>query len=167
MTAGKSGNTTAEIRRYEHKPMQGDRMRGISAANAPFSHPDVDSAFNGPIQTHAFAGGQRPGPAGEDRPILVHKRREAVPGGPHTGVAGSLRNVDDVIGPQGQTLIMDKSDLFQDATGSGKFRTDVFSELTASGPQTEVPPAEMKRVADSVYKMIEKRIMIERERRGM
>lgn len=167
MTAGKGGNTTAEIRRYEHKPMQGYRMRRISAANAPFSHPDVDSAFNGPIQPHAFADGQTTGPAGEDRPILVHKRREAAPGGPHTGVTGSLQHVDNVIGPQGQTLIMDKSDLFQDATGSGKFRTDVLSELTASGPQTEVPPAEMKRVADSVYKMIEKRIMIERERRGM
>jgi len=39
--------------------------------------------------------------------------------------------------------------------------------LAATGRQAAIPAAELKRVADSVYKMVEKRIMIERERRGM
>jgi len=104
---------------------------------------------------------------------LVHKRAGHIPGASEKSPSHSTARAGNSSATPSSALVVDEtitSGVYREGTGDGISVSEDFTDtkvLAASGRQAAIPAAELKRVADSVYKMVEKRIMIERERRGM
>ncbi len=104
---------------------------------------------------------------------LVHKRSRHIPGTSEKSPSSNTARPNNSSASHSPALVMDEtiaSGAYREGAGDGILISEEFPDargVGASGRQAAIPAAELKRVADSVYKMVEKRIMIERERRGM
>jgi len=147
--------------------------RNTRAGNAIFTREGADLLQGKRALTSPQASIPSSGKMWDETSPLVHKRSGHIPGVSEKSSSNGAARAGNSSASPGPALVMDEtivSDAHREGTGDGIPVSEDFTDtkvLAATGRQAAIPAAELKRVADSVYKMVEKRIMIERERRGM
>jgi len=147
--------------------------RNIRAGDALFTREGVDLLQSKQLPTSLPTSIPSSGKTWDETSPLVHKRAGHIPGTSEKSPSSSTARTNNSSASHRPALVVDEtitSGVYREGTGDGISVSEDFTDtkgLAASGRQAAIPAAELKRVADSVYKMVEKRIMIERERRGM
>jgi len=147
--------------------------RNIRAGDALFTREGVDLLQSKQLPTSLPTSIPSSGKTWDETSPLVHKRAGHIPGTSEKSPSSSTARTNNSSASHRPALVVDEtitSGVYREGTGDGISVSEDFTDtkgLAATGRQAAIPAAELKRVADSVYKMVEKRIMIERERRGM
>lgn len=137
---------------------------GLPASATPSMHAGVDQIPE-PLQASSWGSRSTPGSGSGRVPHLVHKRPilpSAAGQDPSAGLPAATGAPDSSQGIVTQTVLQGTTD----TTGVGTLDRTA-QQLSASGQQLHIPPMEVNRIANDVYRLIEKKLMVERERRGL